>query len=1174
MAGNDTLISDNMNDVLFIGSSGNDSLIMTGGTGTLSGGAGSDIFEFTYSVDKKVSAVIEDLDPTNDKIIVHFDGNVAPQLTNKVSGNDVIWRDNEGFFSLTLKSVRDNDYFDSNADNEIWKVLELTNDEREKQNEEDGGNRPMLTMSDGLTKGASIRAVEITDLGVLGLLADHTRNLDDSETYETIFKDSRVNKIYTHFAENLDGGARSPEDVVNQWMNSESHKTNILNSIYNKIGVGYNYNDPDPTNHRFYWTQLFGDSLESDSNNNPETVTASRLLTAKIETDTVSRFIAGNGDANIIANNNYGVTIEALGGADSISNSGLIASISGGTGNDEITNYGANSTLDGGEGIDYIENSASNVTTTGGKGNDFINLWDMSDTSGNATAAQNNLIEYRLGDGNDTILAFNSTSTLCISGSEYTPMTLGSDVVVFVGTTDKENFGLDTNEFISLRGAAYLPTLNIEGTRSKLYMGTEYNNYMSHSVEGATIFGFGGNDYIDNWGASSVMDGGTGNDTVTNWAANSTIFGNDGSDSLRSNGASCSINGGEGGDYLNVATGPDATIHGGGNDSIFNNMMSTRAVIFGDEGNDSIQNVGFYPTIAGGIGNDFIFNGEFGLNSSIEGGDGNDTINNYGNNAKIFGGANNDLINNTGTNVTIDGGTGNDSVNNYSDSASIDLGTGNDLVYNEGSYVTINGGFDNDVILLSSNAQNNLIQYNVGDGRDTILGFNDNDTLQIGDGTSTYSSLTSGDHIAINVGAGSVLLWNAASLSAVNVKGVESEQSEEDNFIRLTETPADYKSTLEGAIIQALDGDDSITNTGNNGAISGEEGNDSITNSGNNVVIFGREGDDTIVNEGSNTTILGDAGKNDFFNLGENVLILGDDDNDTILQGGANGTIIGYDGDDEIMLVKDDTIRDENGEILFVGEAQNNLIEYAAGNGNDTIWGFSENDTLILITDPGNYSTQTSGNDVIVNVGSESVKLVEVFDAAESVLPALNIVVASGGLLGTEEKLIPLTENDDRYTSYNDGVTIQGLGGNDSVMNYGSEVSIDGGNDNDTIDNRGSSNTITGSSGKDSIRNSGTGASIDAGDDDDTIYTNSSATINAGSGNNSIRSGSKDPVSIVSGAGNDTIYNGSSEGAKTPTATTLQSKAARGTTQLSTTAGMFQLIRAQTKIILITSDST
>ena len=138
---NDTLTADGKSDVLLVGGSGSDSLIMSGGNGTLSGGEGSDTFEFTYSATKKLSATIEDLDPANDKIIVNFDGNTAPQISSSTTTDgNIILRDNSGNFNVTLNGVRDNDYFDGNAREEIWKVLELTNAERENQ------NRPALTL--------------------------------------------------------------------------------------------------------------------------------------------------------------------------------------------------------------------------------------------------------------------------------------------------------------------------------------------------------------------------------------------------------------------------------------------------------------------------------------------------------------------------------------------------------------------------------------------------------------------------------------------------------------------------------------------------------------------------------------------------------------------------------------------------------------------------------------------------------------------------------------------------------------------------------------------------------------------------------------------------------------------------------------------------------------------
>lgn len=44
---------------------------------------------------------------------------------------------------------------------------------------------------------------------------------------------------YRTAGENIAAGQRTPEEVVNAWMNSEGHRANILNPNYTNIGVGY-----------------------------------------------------------------------------------------------------------------------------------------------------------------------------------------------------------------------------------------------------------------------------------------------------------------------------------------------------------------------------------------------------------------------------------------------------------------------------------------------------------------------------------------------------------------------------------------------------------------------------------------------------------------------------------------------------------------------------------------------------------------------------------------------------------------------------------------------------------------------------------------------------------------------------------------------------------------------
>ena len=55
---------------------------------------------------------------------------------------------------------------------------------------------------------------------------------------------------YRSAGENIAKGQRTPQAVVNAWMNSSGHRANILNSTYTKIGVGYVADGN-------FWTQMF-----------------------------------------------------------------------------------------------------------------------------------------------------------------------------------------------------------------------------------------------------------------------------------------------------------------------------------------------------------------------------------------------------------------------------------------------------------------------------------------------------------------------------------------------------------------------------------------------------------------------------------------------------------------------------------------------------------------------------------------------------------------------------------------------------------------------------------------------------------------------------------------------------------------------------------------------------
>ena len=71
-----------------------------------------------------------------------------------------------------------------------------------------------------------------------------------------------------------------------------------------------------------------------------------------------------------------------------------------------IYNYEDNTVVTGTSEDDSISNDGDSVTIDGGAGNDYIYNY-----------GNNVLIEYASGDGNDSIVGFNETSTLSITGN-------------------------------------------------------------------------------------------------------------------------------------------------------------------------------------------------------------------------------------------------------------------------------------------------------------------------------------------------------------------------------------------------------------------------------------------------------------------------------------------------------------------------------------------------------------------------------------------------------------------------------------------------------------------------------------------------------------------------------------------------------------------------------------
>lgn len=119
------------------------------------------------------------------------------------------------------------------------KVVELVNVERQK------AGLPALTLDASISNVARIKSKD---------MADNNYFAHQSPTYGSAGDMlSQFGIRWSAWGENIAAGQKTPEIVVNAWMNSSGHRANILSSKFSKIGVGY----VTDSNGRPYWTQIF-----------------------------------------------------------------------------------------------------------------------------------------------------------------------------------------------------------------------------------------------------------------------------------------------------------------------------------------------------------------------------------------------------------------------------------------------------------------------------------------------------------------------------------------------------------------------------------------------------------------------------------------------------------------------------------------------------------------------------------------------------------------------------------------------------------------------------------------------------------------------------------------------------------------------------------------------------
>lgn len=390
---------------------------------------------------------------------------------------------------------------------------------------------------------------------------------------------------------------------------------------------------------------------------------------------------------------------------------------------------------------------------------------------------------------------------------------------------------------------------------------------------------------------------------------------------------------------------------------------------------------------------------------------------------------------------------------------------GDDTLYGNGGSDTLEGGRGNDSLVGGDG--DDIFLYTLGDGKDTIVDYEEEDKLQFQSGEPEIS--TKGNNVIFTVGSGSVLVKDGAekNITWVDSDGIEHTYGGSGQAI--------YSKNGKSATLTSNFANDSFTSKDYSDYPNLTTIDASAVD--HEIIIGGNGKANRIIGTGEDDSINGGAGKD---------TILGGDGNDTIVGGKGNDSLVCGDGDD--------------------------VFAYANGDGNDVITDYQMGDT-IKITSGTVKSAVVSGNDYVLTVGSGKITIKDAKDKYIKVLDADNNVS------WYPENPVPAIEYSNGTVTIKKRYKGDAFNTADFESNFKGKVY--------TIDASAvtHSMSITGNKEANSIIATDEDDYIDGGVGKDTIYGgDGNDTIVGGKGNDSLVGGDGDDVFVYnSGDGNDVI---------------------------------------------------
>ena len=730
-------------------------------------------------------------------------------------------------------------------------------------------------------------------------------------------------------------------------------------------------------------------------------------------------------------------------------------------------------------GYKLADNKISYVTASGGK--DLFTIAGINSTAGvslkdkavtlTETALANRTADVitisdgyslKLAAGVDTIKEAVSTwSTIDGGNVAYFENGTGEYYALSGGNKITYNKAVAGKNKVELNGIKGTPKLgdgivsltanNFAGDASVVSNAGNYGFALSGKLASKTFTATGNADKIINSGSKVTIAGGKGNDTITNHSGGKNVL--------------FSYNTGDGNDTIYGFNATSTLQIDGGIGTYSKAKSKSGADIIVTVGKGKITLVDAASLSKVNIKGTFKKEASLMVtnktaNSIVAGTAYDDEIDNRAKNVTINGGAGGDLITTLRktSNVKIYGESGDDTLESYNATkVLLSGGAGNDEIYvSGGSNNTLEGGTGDDVIEIDSTATNTLIKYASGDGNDSIIGFNETSTLQIGGGTGTYSTITgeNADDVILKIADSRITLVGAASWlkfkndeSPANIKG----KFQPGNILTVNNNT---NASLLSPIAEDIDIVDATKRT-KTVRIVGNVNNNTIYGGSNKNSIYGGEGYDYLV--GGKVADILDGGADD----------------DTLSGGDGNDTLTGGDGDDLFVytagkdVITDYTSGDDT--IQLASKYTKSSIK-----GSDVVLTFGSSKTLTIkdakykeitfVDANGNESTEIFGVTIVKTAKYTANETEEYLDATER----------KGTTNITGNKL-----NNTIYgaSAYNN--TILGGAGADYLVGGKANDVIYGGADDDTLWGGKGADTLYGGEGSDTfIYNTGDGKDV------------------------------------------------------------------------------------------------